>query len=180
MELSAKTEKERQAVIEERRYVGGRQLDGHGTQEALSQTRASYQSVLHHQRLNIPDTIGIFVGDAIHGEEPHTGNARDGFRQPFLLALEGLVHHAVRGDVRVEIVRDKIVVSVLLNGRSQCGKVGFVAEQTVFDCLEDLLQLWIELEVAIEMTMSELFYVFGEVTEEENVLLSNLSGDFNL
>ena len=122
-------------------------------------------SVLHSQRLNVPDAISILVSDTVHGEKAHASNAGDGLGQPLLLVLEGLVHHVVRGDVRVEVIGNKVVVSMFFNGRRQCRKVSLVAKHAGLDRLEDFLQLWIQLEVAVQVPMAEFLHIFGEVAE---------------
>ena len=93
----------------------------------------------HRQRLNIPDTISILVGNAIHGEEAHARNRGNRLSQPLLLVLESLIDHILRGDVGVEIIRDKIVVTVLFDRGCQSGEVTLVAESVALDGVEDAL-----------------------------------------
>ena len=84
------------------------------------------------------------------------------------------------GDVRVEVVRDQVVITVLFNGRRQGREITLVAEGVALDGIEDTLQLWVDLEVAVEVTVAEILDVFGEVAEEEDVLLADFTGDFDL
>lgn len=86
----------------------------------------------------------------------------------------------MRGNVRVEVVRNKIVITMLFNRRSECGEVGCVAKHVVFDRFEHLRQLRVELEVSVEVPVAELLDVFGKCAEEEDVLLADFAGDFNL
>ena len=57
------------------------------------------------QRLNIPDTVGIFVDDPVCGEETHPGHAGDRLSDPLVLVPKRLVDELLRCDVRVEVVR---------------------------------------------------------------------------
>jgi hypothetical protein len=86
----------------------------------------------------------------------------------------------VRGDVGVEVVRDEVVVAMFFDGGGKSGEVGLVAEGVVLDGVEDALQLWVQLEVAVEVTVAEVLDIFGKVAEEEDVLLSDFTGDFDL
>lgn len=146
--------------------------------------RTAYQtticSVRNIQRLDIPDAISVLVSNAIHREESHAGDRGNRLGQPLLLILEGLVDHPVRGDVGVEIVRDEVVITVLFDRAYERGEIGFVAEHVVFDCIEDALQLWVQLEVAVEVSVAQVLDVFGEIAEEEDVLLADFAGDLDL
>lgn len=86
----------------------------------------------------------------------------------------------MRGDVRIEVVRNEIVITMLFNGRGQCGEIGCVAKHVIFDRFEHFRQLRVELEVSVEVPVAEFLDVFGERAEEEDVLLADLPGDFNL
>ena len=86
----------------------------------------------------------------------------------------------MRGDVGVEIVRDEVVITVLFDRAYQRGEISFVAEHIVFDCVEDALQLWVQLEAAVEVSVAQVLDVFSEVTEEEDVLLADFAGDLDL
>lgn len=136
--------------------------------------------VPHRQRLDIPNTISILVGNAIHGEEAHARNRGNRLSQPLFLVLEGFIDHLVRGDVGVEVIRDKIVVTMLFDRGCQSGEVTLIAEGVTLDGIEDTLQLWIELEIAVEVTVAEILDVFGEIAEEEYVLFTDFTGNFDL
>jgi hypothetical protein len=60
------------------------------------------------------------------------------------------------------------------------GKLGFIAEGAVANRLEDLYKIWVDDVGAVSMRVPEVFYVFGEVSEEEYVGLSNFARDFDL
>lgn len=84
------------------------------------------------------------------------------------------------GDVGVEIVRDQVVVAVLLDGIGEGGEVARVAKCVALDCVEDALQLGVKLEIAVEVSVTEILDVFSEVAEEEDVLFADFAGDFDL
>lgn len=69
---------------------------------------------------------------------------------------------------------------MFVDGCHQCGEVTGVAEHAAADGIEDLGQLRVELEVAIEMAVTELVDVFGQVPEKEDVLFADFAGDFDL
>lgn len=80
----------------------------------------------------------------------------------------------------MEVIGDKVVVTVLLDRRSERGKVSCVAKHVVLNGLEDLLQGGVQLEVTIEVTVTEIFNIFSKISKEEDVLVTNLSGYFDL
>ena len=86
----------------------------------------------------------------------------------------------MRGDVGVEVIRDEVVVAVLIDGANERREVRAVAEHVVSDCLEDTLQIRVQLEVAVEVAVTQILDVFGEIAEEEDVLLADFTGDFDL
>jgi hypothetical protein len=46
--------------------------------------------------------------------------------------------------------------------------------------LEDLFELFVQLVVAVHVGVAELVDVFAQVAEEEDVVLADLAGDFDL
>jgi hypothetical protein len=48
------------------------------------------------------------------------------------------------------------------------------------DCVEDIRKLWVQLVVRVHVCVAKVLDVFGKVTEEEDVLLTDLAGDLNL
>ena len=69
---------------------------------------------------------------------------------------------------------------MLVDGVDKGGEVALVAECAALDGVEDFLELGVELEIAVEVVVTEIFDVFGEVAEEEDVLFADFAGDFNL
>lgn len=55
-----------------------------------------------------------------------------------------------------------------------------VAEHATFDGVEDFAEVRVELEVAVGVGVAQVFYVFGQVAEEEDVVFADFAGDFNL
>lgn len=135
---------------------------------------------LRLERLNVPDTLRVFVNAAVGAEETHAGDALDRLADPLLLVLVSLVNERVRLDVAVEVVRDEVVVAVVADGRDEGGKVRRVAESALLDLGEDLGEVWVDVVRAVGVRVTEIFNVLGEVAEEEDVVLANLAGDFNL
>jgi hypothetical protein len=69
---------------------------------------------------------------------------------------------------------------VFLNRSSECGEITSVTKHVVLDCFEDLFQGRVELEVAVEVTVAEIFDVLSEIAEEENVLIADLASNLDL
>ena len=86
----------------------------------------------------------------------------------------------MRGDVGVEVIRDEVIVAMLFDSGRKGREVSLVAEGVRLDGVEDALQLRVQLEVAVEVTMAEVLDVFGKVAEEEDVLLADFTRDFDL
>ena len=86
----------------------------------------------------------------------------------------------MRGDVGVEVIRDEVIVAMLFDSGCKGREVSLVAEGVRLDGVEDALQLRVQLEVAVEVTMAEVLDVFGKVAEEEDVLLADFTRDFDL
>ena len=86
----------------------------------------------------------------------------------------------MRLDVAVEIVRDKVVVTLIDNAVAQSGKPACVAEPAAFNRVENFSEVAVKLEVAVGVGMAEIFDVFGKVAEEEDVGLADFAGNFNL
>lgn len=134
----------------------------------------------NRQRLNIPDTLRILINHAIRGEEPHPRNAGNALAYPLLAILERLVYHLLRLDVRIEVVRDKIVVAMLGNGSEKSREVRGIAECAGANSIKNTGELRIESEAAVHMFVPDFFNVFGEISKEKDVLFANFAGNFDL
>jgi hypothetical protein len=84
------------------------------------------------------------------------------------------------GNVRVEVIRDEVIVTMLFDRRNQGRERGGIAKRALLDSVEYTLQLRVQLEAAIEVSMAEVLHIFCEVAEEEDVLLANLTSNFDL
>lgn len=59
-------------------------------------------------------------------------------------------------------------------------KVVSFAKCTILDLLEDFLEIRVDCMGTVVVCVSQILHIFCEVAKEENVVLSNLSGDFDL
>jgi len=80
----------------------------------------------------------------------------------------------------MEIIRDQIIITVILDSVDQCGEGTCVTEHTTFDGVEDLEEVGVECVCAVGMGVTKIFDVFGEVAEEEDVVFADFAGNFNL
>ena len=138
------------------------------------------RTLLRWQRLRIPDLLGILINAPIGGEKPHPRHTSNALLQPSVLVLEGLIDQPVRLDVRGEVVRHQVVVAVIRDAVAECGEAARVAEHAGLDSLEDLGEVRVELEVAVLVSVAEIFHVLSQVAEEEDVGFADFAGDFDL
>ena len=136
--------------------------------------------LVHSERLNVPDAIGILVDAAVRGEEAHARDAGDALGDPLLLVFVRLIHKRVSLNVAVKVVRDKVVIAMVTNSRDHARKVLGVAKGAVLNGLKHLDQVGIDAVRAIGVRMAKILDILGEVTKEEYVILTNLTRDFNL
>ena len=83
-------------------------------------------------------------------------------------------------DIAVEIVADEVEIAVIEYRATKGGEATCVAEHVGFDGVEHFHEIGIRSEVAIVVSMTEIFDVFGEVAKEEDVLFADFSSDFDL
>ncbi len=86
----------------------------------------------------------------------------------------------MRLDVAVEVIADKIVVSMLEDCVDEGREVALVAEGALLDRLEDFPQIGIDLVLAVVVCVAEVFDILSQITEEEDVALPDLAGNLNL
>jgi len=72
-------------------------------------------------------------------------------------------------DVAVEVVGDEVVVALVDDGIAEGGEAAGVAESAGFDRVEDFGEVGVEFDVAVGVGVAEVFDIFGQVTEEEDV-----------
>lgn len=132
---------------------------------------------LHLDRLNIPDHLGVLVDTPITREESHPRYTRNRFGQPLLLILVRLIDQLLRIEVALEVIRDEVVIAVIDNGVDEGGELTRIAEHSLADGLEDLVERGVELEVAIEVVVAQVFDIFREVSKEEDVVFADFTSD---
>lgn len=86
----------------------------------------------------------------------------------------------MRLDVAVEVIADEIVIAVIDYGVAEGGEAAGVAEHAAFDGVEDFLKVLVELEGTVGVGVTEVFDVFGEIAEEEDVIFADLARNFDL
>lgn len=86
----------------------------------------------------------------------------------------------MRLDVAVEVIRHQVIVSVMANCVNHGIEIVRRTEGTVFDLVEDLVEVRIDDVRAVVVGMAKVLDIFGEVAEEEDVIFADFTGDFNL
>ena len=132
------------------------------------------------QRLHVPDHVRILLNTPIGAKEPHPAHASNALANPLLLVLIRLIHELLRLAIRCKVVADKVIVAVIDDGVAEGGEAVGFAEGVGFDCVEDFGEVGVEGEGAVVVGVAEVFDVFGEVAEEENVGFADFAGDFDL
>ena len=138
------------------------------------------RSLLNLQRLQVPDHFRILLDTPITTEEAHPRNARNAFLQPSVLVLVCLINKLVRFHIAVEIIRDEVVVALVDDAVAKSSEAARIAELAAFDGVEHFRKVGIELEGAVVVGVAEVFDVFGEIAEEEDVGFTDLARDLNL
>jgi hypothetical protein len=132
------------------------------------------------KRLCVPDTLGVLVYASVTAEESHTGNRGNCLLDPFLLVLVRLIHKLVSLVVAVEVIRHQVVIAVVTDGCNQGTKIMNRTEGALLNLDEHFLQIRIDLVGTVLVVVSEILDVLGEVAEQEDVALANLTSDLNL
>jgi len=130
--------------------------------------------------LNTPNLIRILLNAPIAAEEPHPRHRSDALLQPGIRILKGLVHEGMGLDIAIEIIRDEVIIALVDDGVAEGGEPAGVAELAALDGVEDFDEVGVELDVAVGVGVTEVFDVFGEVAEEEDVGFADFAGDFDL
>ena len=86
----------------------------------------------------------------------------------------------MRLDVAVEIIADEVVIAMVKYRAAEGGEAACIAEHIGFDGVENFDEIGVGAEFTVVVGVTEIFHVFGEVTEEEDVLVADFSGDFDL
>lgn len=104
----------------------------------------------------------------------------NGLGDPLILILVGFINQSVGLDVTVEVIADEIVVAVIGDGTSKSGESTGVTEGSFINCFEDFGEVGIDGVGSVVVIVAEFFDILSEVTEKEDVISANLSGDFDL
>src|SRR5687768_8782552 len=83
-------------------------------------------------------------------------------------------------NVAVEVIRDKIVIAVVFNSIDHGLEVVRASESTLLNLFEDLCQVRVNGVRAVCVGVTKVLNVFGQVAEQEDVVLADLAGDLNL
>ena len=83
-------------------------------------------------------------------------------------------------DVAVEVVADQIVVSMVHDRIAKSREMASVTKHTSFDGVEYLLKVFVQLKLAVSMSMAEVFHILSKIAKEKYVALSNLACDLDL
>jgi hypothetical protein len=129
--------------------------------------------------LDVPDHLGILLDTTIGSEETHAGDCENGLVQPSLLVLEGFINGIVSLDVCFKVGRSQPVV-VVDDSVGQSRELIRMTEHTTVDGIKDLLETFVNQDTFVGMLVTDVFNIFGKVTEQEDVVFANLSGDFDV
>lgn len=80
----------------------------------------------------------------------------------------------------MKVVRDKVIIPMVLNRLDQRREVVRRPERVAADVVEDGREVSVQGGGGVGVCVPEVVDVFGEVAEEEDVLLANFAGDFDL
>ena len=80
----------------------------------------------------------------------------------------------------MEIVGHEIVVAVVLDGTNKGAESIYVAESSLLDLLENLDEVRVHGVGTVVVSVAEILNILSQVAEEEDVILANLTSDFNL
>ena len=86
----------------------------------------------------------------------------------------------MRLHITIEIIAHKVIIPVIGNRVTKSREATCVAKHVGFDGVEDAGEVWGEGEGAVVVGMAEVFDVFGEVAEEEDVVGGDFAGYFDL
>jgi hypothetical protein len=136
--------------------------------------------VLGYKWLYVPDALSVLIDTSVAREEAHTCDRQDGLCCPLLGVLVALVDELLRLDVRGKVIRNEVVVTMLHDAIKQGGEALGIAKGAAVDVIKYIGELRLELVLLVQMRVTEVLNILRKVTEQEDVLFTNLAGDFNL
>lgn len=80
----------------------------------------------------------------------------------------------------MKVVRDKVIIPMVFYSLDQRGKVVGRPEGVGADVIEDGSEVGVQGGRGVGVCVAQVFDVFGEVAEEEDVLLADFAGYFDL
>ena len=83
-------------------------------------------------------------------------------------------------NIAVEVIRNQVVVTVLAHSCNHGAEIVGAAKRALLNLLEDLVKVSVDAVGTIGVRVAQVINIFGKVAEEEDVVLSNLTSDFNL
>lgn len=86
----------------------------------------------------------------------------------------------MRLDIAVEIVWNKVVVTLVNDAVAESGKTASIAKLATFDGIEHLGEVRVKLEFAVVVGVAQILNIFCQIAEEEDIWFTNLAGDFDL
>jgi hypothetical protein len=135
---------------------------------------------LHWAGLDVPDAISILVDCTIAREEAHPADACNALGDPSILILVTLVNEILGFEVAFEVVRYQVVVTMINNGINQSLELICTSELSASNGVEDSLKSSVDGLGGEAVSMSEILNILSNVSEQEDVVFTNLTGDFDL
>lgn len=126
---------------------------------------------------NRPHLVSILNHTTIRSEETSPCRTENTLGEPIVLVLVRLVDKILGIAIALEVIRDEIEVAMVDNTVDKRRELVGISEAVALDGIKDLTEIVIELEFTVAVVMTKVFDVLRKVTEEENVLLTNFSGD---
>ena len=130
--------------------------------------------------LDVPNHLRILHNTSITAKGAHPRNGRNAPRHPLLLLLILHVNELLGLAVRRKVIGDEVVVAMVNDAVDERGEGTGLPKSTLFNLIKDLGKGFVEMVIAIDVGVAQIVDVFGEVAEEENVVLADFARDFDL
>ena len=147
---------------------------------SASSITPTLSTIFDSQRLNIPNAFRVLLNASITCKETHSCHACDALANPLILVLVRGVDQVMRLQVTLEVVGDEVVVAMFSNAADEGRECSYVAKLAALNYVEDLLQLRVDIILAIEVCVAKVFNILCQIAEEKDVLIARLARDFDL
>ena len=147
---------------------------------SASSITPTLSTIFDSQRLNIPNAFRVLLNASIACKETHSCYACDALTDPLILVLVRGVDQVMRLQVTLEVVGDEVVVAMFSNAADEGRECSYVAKLAALNYVEDLLQLRVDLILAIVVCVAKVFNILCQIAEEKDVLIARLARDFDL